>query len=273
MIDLHMHSTESDGEDNSFELIKKAKANGVSIMSITDHDVVSAYKHAVSYAKRSGIQLIPGIELNTSSEDGEFHILGYGIDVEAEALRKHTEWRKQDRVEWNQLLVHRLQSLGYAITWSDVLAEATGEIIVRTHIAAALVRKAYFRDARAAYQNLLIKGKPAYQPRSQFSAEEAIALIHRCGGQAFLAHPGTYLEPIPLTTLVRAGLDGIEAYHSLHSPAEASYWHQTASALGLRISGGSDYHGTHSKNPFPIGSVHLPEGIVAEWEREMEVSQ
>ncbi|TFD96615.1 PHP domain-containing protein [Jeotgalibacillus sp. R-1-5s-1] len=268
MLDLHMHSTASDGADSPALLVQKAKQAGVELMSITDHDSIGAYEEAAREAQIQGIHLITGIELNTSSQDGEFHVLGYGFDLYSTALADYLNWRVDDRMTWNQQLVQNLQSLGYEIEWEDVQEVATGSIIVRTHIAEALKKRGYFETAEEAYHSLLIKGKPAFEPRADFSVEEAISLIHQAGGKAFLAHPGLYTEAVPIERYLEAGLDGIEVFHARHRLKQTAYWLGKASDYGCLISGGSDYHGEQSKNPGPIGSVTIPDAIKRYWLKE-----
>lgn len=264
-MDLHMHSTCSDGALTPLELLKEAKQRGVSILSITDHDAIDGYHQGQVVATELGIYLIPGIELNTDGPEGELHILGYHFRPNDPSLLDYIEWRVDDRKEWSQAIVRRLQFLGYPIEWDSCLKRAQGGVVVRTHLADELVSLGCFPTSTEAYETLLKKGAKGYVPRSKFTAQEAIDLIHQIGGIAFLAHPGIYDFPISLPRLVDYGLDGIEVYHSKHRPQDCVYWEQEAERFGLRISGGSDYHGPQSRMPYPIGSVQIPDHVRQSW--------
>ena len=209
-----------------------------------------------------------GIELNTDGEDGELHILGYCFDPDHPSLLKHIRWRKEERTLWAKKMIARLRELKYDITFEDVTKYAKGDVIVRTHIAEALVERGYFKSTSDAYYTLLVKGQPAYVPREPFSATDAIALIHNCGGEAFLAHPGVYSFPFDAKKLINDGLDGIEVYHSKHRPEQIRYWYRFAKKHKLFISGGSDHHGPYSRSPYPIGSIQLDEQALAYWTKK-----
>ncbi|MGJ9384230.1 PHP domain-containing protein [Salipaludibacillus sp. CF4.18] len=138
-IDLHMHSTHSDGEMKPEELLYEALKNGVSVMSITDHDEISGYIEAIGIARRLGMALIPAIEFNTDGPQGELHILGYGMNPYYKKLIEYTTWRKDERLLWAEKIVAKLNELGYNIEWEDCLKRVTGNVIVRTHIAVAFI--------------------------------------------------------------------------------------------------------------------------------------
>ncbi|MDY7046684.1 MULTISPECIES: PHP domain-containing protein [unclassified Virgibacillus] len=268
--ELHIHSTFSDGGYNPAEIINKAAATGIQILSFTDHDAIGAYDAALRHAEANHITLIPGIELNTDGEDGELHILGYFFDPHHRKMFEYTLWRKQERTIWTKKINTLLNQLGYLITFEGVTQHVPGEIIVRTHIAEALAKEKYFTTAREAYEELLIKGKPAFVERAAFSAKDAIALIHDCGGEAYLAHPGTYSSPVPIDNLISYGIDGIEVYHSKHSEEDIHHWLAYAKKHELLVSGGSDYHGTEARNSVAIGSVQLDEQSKQHWMKRVD---
>ncbi|RXT04352.1 PHP domain-containing protein [Ammoniphilus sp. CFH 90114] len=264
-MDLHMHSTYSDGELTPEQLVREAKRNGISMMAITDHDAIEGYLEGQAHARREGITLIPGIELNTDGEQGELHILGYHFDPLHPAMQTHIKWRKQVRVEWGKRIVEKLASLGYSVEWKRCMARASGGVVVRTHIGDELVEQGYFQTSQEAYHKLLRKGAEAFVPREPFCAREAIVLIHQAGGEAYLAHPGIYPSLVDVEKLASWGLDGIEVYHSKHKREDVVYWRKEAERLHLKQSGGSDYHGPNSRNPFPIGSVTCSEEVYNQW--------
>lgn len=257
MIDLHIHSIYSDGFWTPQEIVENSIQKGLEIIAITDHDVLTGYEEALSYSKDT-LKVIPGIELNTDGPQGELHILGYQFDPQHPKLNNHVSWRVEDRFQWGKRIVENLRNLGYDISFNDCLKRVGKGVLVRTHIADELVSAGYFRNSKEAYEQLLKKGKPAFEERGSFSAEDAIKLIHEAGGLAFLAHPGIYKHEFHLQQLIDSGLDGIEVYHSKHSEKEQNYWGRMAEEFNLLISGGSDFHGPESRNPFPIGSVGIP---------------
>ncbi|MFA9457355.1 PHP domain-containing protein [Halalkalibacter sp. AB-rgal2] len=254
-IDLHMHSTHSDGAMTPREIVAEALRLGLSVISITDHDEISGYFEAKELATSCGLQLLSGIEFNTDGAQGELHILGYGFDSNHPSLLEYVKWRKEERRKWSKEIVERLQNLGYPIDWEDCWQRAGGQVIVRTHIADELVAKGFFSSSKQAYDQLLKKGGQAFVSRRGLSAEAAIGLIHECGGKAFLAHPGEYDWSYSFEALLEAGLDGIEVYYSKHEHRERMYWLKRAAKHQLLVSVGSDFHGYDSRSPYPIGSV------------------
>lgn len=268
-VDLHMHSTCSDGERTPVELVERAIQQGLTHMSITDHDAISAYAEAEEYAQSAGIELITGLEFNTFGPQGEIHILGYGIDLTNEKLLSYCKWRKEERKGWSQKIVKKLHHLSYSIEWENCFARANGAIIVRTHIADELVDKGYFDSSPEAFDTLLKMGSPAFVERAQFTTKDAIDLIHQCGGIAIVAHPGIYSFDWSLETLIEEGLDGIEAFYSKHEPEHTAYWLQQAKQYHLLVSVGSDFHGETSRNPMMIGSVDYDPVLVHPWVMEL----
>jgi len=260
-----MHTTCSDGELNPVELIKLASKQGLTHVSITDHDTILAYNEAIDAAELYNIELINGIEFNTSGPNGELHILGYGINLSNLLLINYCDWRRNDRIGWSKEIVKKLNELSYEIKWGKCFDRATGGIIVRTHIADELVDQGYFKTNEEAFETLLDKGKAAYIERAAFTSKEAINLIHECGGVAFLAHPGIYKFAWSLDVLIDEGVDGIEVFYAKHDKAETEKWLKRAIESGLATSIGSDFHGETSRNPQMIGTVRYDEKLVHPW--------
>lgn len=256
MIDLHIHSEYSDGHWTPREIVEDSVKKGLEIISITDHDVLAGYEEALSYRDNS-LKIIPGIELNTDGPLGELHILGYNFDPNNPSLREHVSFRVEDRLQWGRRIVAKLKRIGFTISFDNCLARVGKGVLVRTHIADELVEAGYFHSSKQAYEELLKKGKPGFEERGSFSATDAIKLIHEAGGLAFLAHPGIYKHEFNVQHLIDSGLDGIEVYHSKHSKEDQDFWGRIAVESNLLISGGSDFHGPESRNPFPIGSVEI----------------
>ncbi len=275
-MDLHIHSNCSDGELSPVELIELAADKRLTVISITDHDTISAYEEAEMKAKEFGIQLISGIEINTMGPNGELHILGYGINMANESLRAYCEWRKKERIGWSREIVEKLHQLDYDIHWENCYDRATGGVIVRTHIADELVEQGYFQSSDKAFYSLLAMNQPAYVAREQFTTKEAIDLIHASGGLAFLAHPGIYNFSWSLETLIEESIDGIEVFYAKHNKEQTTDWLEKATHHRLHMSVGSDFHGETSRNSQMIGTVPYDENTVHAWVeklRRQEVTQ
>lgn len=246
MIDLHVHSTFSDGTLTPPELIDLAEDRGLSCIAITDHDTTAGLDLAADYAKRSPVDFIPGLEI--SVDEPRAHILGYGIDSSYTPLQQTLEKVAESRRKRNPRIVQRLQDLGYDISMNDVAAQSNGEIIGRPHIARALVEKRYFDSITTVFERLIATGRPAYVDRKRLTAEEGIALIREAGGVAILAHPGllsTDLTEIEgrIVALTRLGLQGIEAIYTEHTHDLTKHLIEFAVAKGLIWTGGTDFHG------------------------------
>lgn len=249
IVDMHMHSTHSDGSLSPRELVDLAQAQGISLISLTDHDGLSGLPEAQARAAAVGIGFLPGVELSAHFKGGTCHILGYGIDPQHAGLNEALSRLRLARFTRNDHILARLNDLGYPLEKADFLAQAQGSKSPgRPHMAAALAAKGLVGNLQAAFTDLLAPGKPAYIPKEIFQPEEAISLIREAGGSSFVAHPVTLnLPPANMGTwlarMQQAGLDGIEVYNSLHSPPEAQFLRDLAQDLGLQISGGSDFHG------------------------------
>lgn len=265
MMDLHLHTTASDGKMSPIELLNEAKERGVSHLAITDHDTVDGYLQAREEAKRIGLALIPGIEWNTDGPDGELHILGYGMDLSHPRLLHVMDRRQQERIEWIAEIVDACNRLGLSVTVEECQARAQGSVLVRTHVAEALAARGHASSPQAAFETYLRKGCPAYVPRPAFTARDAVESTHEAGGIAILAHPGIYPFEIPFDNLLAYGIDGIEVYYSRHSAAQMAYWEREAKRNSLIRSGGSDFHGHNSRNPYPVGSVPIPSEVKEWW--------
>lgn len=264
-MDLHMHTTASDGKLSPTELLAEAKARGVRHLAITDHDTLDGYLAAREEARRLDIQIVSGIEWNTDGPEDELHILGYGLDISDSRLLHLMDKRQQERIAWISEIVERCNRLGMAITTQECLARAQGGVVVRTHVAEALAAHGYGATPQGLFDSYLRKGTPAYVPRPVFSAREAIEYTHEFGGIAVLAHPGIYRFEVQLKALLDYGLDGIEAYYPRHSAAQMACWEREAKRHHLIRSGGSDFHGHQSRNPYPVGSVPIPPEVKEWW--------
>jgi 3',5'-nucleoside bisphosphate phosphatase len=260
-IDLHMHSTCSDGTMTPRELIVYAKEKGLRTISVTDHDTISHIKDVLTAAAESDIEVIPGIEVSAEYDArGTMHILGYYIDPENDEIYDMLQDFRDGRDERNPKIIARLNELGLKIEYKDILKESAGQSVGRPHIARVLVNKGYVKDTKEAFDVYLAKGALAYFDRVRFSPEKIISVIHASGGLAFLAHPKQLgiknraeLETL-IEQLIVYGLDGIEVYSSCHMPKNIKLYLDLAKKYDLLISGGSDFHGG-TKGYIDMGSI------------------
>lgn len=249
MIDLHTHTTYSDGSLTPEELIIKAESLGIKALAITDHDTLSGLTEAVKMAKKHGIILIPGVEIEIYYPySGEFHLLGLGLKTFDGVLNKKLEELRGYRTERNRLIIERLNADGIDISYDYVKSLAGGDIIARPHFAAALVNYGVAKDKSDAFDNYLSRNAAYYVEKKTLQLKEAIELIHKDGGKAVVAHPQSlYLSWSKTRDVFRdfksMGLDGIEAWHGGNSKKDCTKYEKIASDLRLIVSGGSDYHG------------------------------
>ncbi len=245
MVDLHMHSSCSDGTYPPAALMQKCRDHGLQIVSLTDHDTTAGLAEARAAAENLGLQLINGIEFSCET-DREVHILGYQIDPADAAFLKTVNEQREERRLRTVKMVDKLRALGADITYADVLNETTGPTIGRPHIAAALVKKGFAADLSTAFQAYLAHNAPAYVKRVKLPPEKAIKLILAAKGIPVLAHPlltglGN-IRPL-IEELVSYGLKGIEAYYPAHTDGQCKEYESIAMQQRLLVTRGSDYHG------------------------------
>ncbi|MEZ0536266.1 PHP domain-containing protein [Caldicellulosiruptoraceae bacterium PP1] len=247
MIDLHVHTTASDGTFSPSEVVKIAKQSNLSAIAITDHDTILGIQEAKEKAEDLGIEVISGVEISADFEI-EMHILGYFIDVNNNKLIDNLLLLESFRHQRNPKIVEKLQQLGYNITIDEIIEVAKDSIIGRPHIAQVLVNKGYFNSPKEVFEKLLSFGKPAYVKKDKLKPFEAINILKESGGLAILAHPYKFLyleEGVEnvFEELKLYGLDGIEAIHSEHSDIETKKLIELANRFSFLITGGSDFHG------------------------------
>lgn len=265
-VDLHTHSLRSDGALEPAALIRRAAANGVKTMALADHDTLSGIAEAQRAGSEAGVRVIPATELNTESEWGDVHVLGYFLDPTDDALEDRLRWLRENRGRRIELMVERLRALGYDITLERVLEIAKGGALGRPHLASALLEKGHVPTYDSAFETLIAKGSPAYVTRIGLAPLEAVELVRRHGGVPSLAHPYTVvgLEAL-LPLLVGAGLAGIESYYPEHGPEFTTRCLELARVHDLVPTGGSDFHGRGEHGAEP-GGVHVPADTVARLE-------
>jgi predicted metal-dependent phosphoesterase TrpH len=266
LIDLHLHTTASDGRCSPLELVEQAAAAGLTVMAATDHDTTASVHEVRTRAADRGIEAIAGIEV-TAVEDGrDVHVLGYFLNPSDISLMAFLAEQRQIRVQRVLAIATRLQALGMPVDLTAALAAASqqsGRAIGRPQVARAMLEAGHVASTREAFDAWLGRDQPAFVPRSGPPPEAVIVTIHRAGGLASLAHPGRTAIDARIPALRDAGLDAIEAYHSDHDAAAAERYRRMADDLGLLMTGGSDYHGDPAHG-VPIGGSPLPR---AAWRR------
>lgn len=270
-IDLHVHTTASDGSFSPLEVVTHARETGLAAISITDHDTVDGVREILSAGIPADLKFITGVELSSTPPDpyrskGSFHILGYGIDPESRLLKEALSSLQLQRETRNPKMVMRLNDLGVAITLAEVEAEAGGAGVGRPHMASVMVRKKQVGSVQEAFDRYLANGRPAYVEKGRIDFKNAVSLIRAAGGLPVLAHPVTVgLPPDELEGLIadlaRQGLAGVEAYYSTHPPEFTRFLLSCAESLGLLVTGGSDFHGEYKAGinlGVGQGDLHVP---------------
>lgn len=241
-IDLHLHSTASDGVLSPSALIDAARAATVDVIALTDHDSIAGIVEARSAAAASGLRVIAGVELSAHDEDREIHMLGLHLD-RLDGMRARLELLTDGRRERAREIVRRLNETGVRIEFDDVIALAGNSALGRPHVARTLVAHGWAQDHRDAFERYLLPGRPGFVPKKRLPVDEAIAIVHDAGGLAVLAHPAPEDSLERLTTFARQGLDGLEVAHPSLAADDRARLHAAADHLGLVKSGGSDWHG------------------------------
>ena len=266
MIDLHLHTTASDGRLSPTRLVARAALAGVRVLAVTDHDTTDGYDEAAGEAARRGLELIAGIEITAVERGRDVHMLAYFFDRHEAAFAGFLAAQRATRVTRIADMAARLDALGLPVDIEQLLQEArahSSKSIGRPRLAHAMIAAGYVATVREAFDKWLGQGCPAFVPRTGASPEDVIAIVHRAGGIVSLAHPGRTKLDDRIPPLRDAGLDAIEVYHSDHDPEMVREYLALADRLGLLISGGSDFHGDPGEAIEP-GSSTLPE---AEWTR------
>lgn len=259
-VDLHLHTNRSDGSDPPEKMVDRAVACGLAGMAITDHDTVSGVDPAGREARLHGIEFLEGVEISTLYGRIEIHVVGLGIDTRNEPLLQALIRFREARAKRVDRMVARLNKLGIPIERSEVELQAgKGGALGRVHVARALVARKEARGVQDAFDKFLRSGRKAYVAKEMMLSKDAVALIHAAGGLAFVAHPGVGVTVSKLLPrLLDLGFDGIEVYHSKHTPGQVTEFTQLALERDLFITGGSDCHGTALKDTPDIGKVRVP---------------
>lgn len=259
LIDLHAHSTASDGVLSPQQLVRFARDCNISVLAVTDHDTLEGLPVALTEADRVGVHLVPGVEITAHVEDLEVHILGHFIDPDDHRLAEFLVSSRNDRIERARRMVEKLWTLGLPMEVDEVLRLAPGHSVGRPHVAQAMIKRGYVVSLKEAFDRYLTSGKPGYVERSRIPAALAIRAVKEAGGMASLAHPGDYNHDEIVPFLVQHGLDGLEVYHPEHDAGSVFRYERIRLEYGLLAVGGSDYHGTGGLRSIGLGSPALPE--------------
>lgn len=276
--DLHTHTTASDGTQRPAANVQMAFDAGLAAIAITDHDTVSGVAEALIAGLELGIEVVPGVEISTVAKGQDIHVLGYYIQIDNEQFLQRLASLRETRDTRNNMIIERLQQLGIDITMAEVLREVEniktkGDTVGRPHIAAVLLNKGYVSSISEAFDRYLGSGAAAYANPPRIEPATAIKWIQEAGGKAVLAHPGIYHDDALVEAITEQGLDGIEVYHSDHTPEEEAKYLLLAQRTGLLITAGSDFHGERGGVVFhaPVGSRRIGIDVLQSLKSEKEL--
>lgn len=258
-VDLHLHTLCSDGADPPASVVCRASELGLAAVAITDHDTVAGIPEARATAEALGVEFLPGVEISTWFDGAEVHIVGLGIREDEPVLAAGLQRQHETRRARVRRILELLRVQGAALDDEAVLRRGREGSLGRMHVAVALRDAGITRTVQEGFDRFLNTGRPAYVPKQMATAEDAVSWIHQAGGLAFVAHPGLgQATRRRLPALLALPFDGIEAYHTSHSPGETDGYIQLAQERELLIAGGSDCHGRIKGEPPEMGKVRVP---------------
>src|SRR5882724_13519109 len=262
-VDLHTHTTASDGTYSPTELVAEAARRGVRVLAITDHDSTEGLTEAMAAAEsHRPLEILPGIEINCDVEGAEIHVLGYLMDWQAPWFQDFCREQRRERRERVYRMAERLAALGMPIDAEEVFAIVKEGSAGRPHVAQVMVARGYVKTVREAFDKYLGSGKPAHVQRKKLTPEDAVRILRRAGGVPVFAHPGLADRDAIIPSLVAAGLMGIECIYSEHSPAQRGSYVELCRQHHLLATGGSDFHGP----PVRAAVLGNPPVPLAVWE-------
>ncbi|MDD5130823.1 MAG: PHP domain-containing protein [Candidatus Omnitrophica bacterium] len=254
--DLHVHTCCSDGTYTPAQLVKEAIARGISVLAIVDHDTTEAIAEALTLARGTDLEIIPGIELTAQHENQEIHILGYFLDFKNKELLEQLKLMQINRIERVHKIIKNLAGLGLKLDPATVFAISGKASVGRMHIARALVKNGLVGSTAEAFRKYIGDKSPAYVLGFRLGVEDAIKLIHTAGGLAVLAHPYMLRNDALIDKFASYGLDGIEVHYPEHSQSMVNFYLDLAKKLNLLVTGGTDFHGT-AKPEIKLGMIKI----------------
>ena len=268
-VDLHTHTTASDGTDSPARVVEQAARLGLAAVAVTDHDTAAGVHEAREAGERLGIRVVPGIEVSSDYRDNNIHILGYFLDTDSPALRPVLDWVSTERDERNRKMCDMLSAAGFDVTMEEMLEEYPAAVLGRPHFAEHLMRKGYVASVQEGFDRYLEVGRPFFLPKRRISVARAVETIRQSGGVAVLAHPYEYKYPENETVelieyAVELGIGGLECWYSLHTPEQTAHLLSLAERYDLAPSGGSDYHGVrkpHIAIGTGTGDMRVPDWV------------
>ncbi|MCU0578365.1 MAG: PHP domain-containing protein [Desulfobacterota bacterium] len=275
LIDLHTHSSASDGTLRPRELVEYAVKKGAAAIALTDHDTIEGLPEALQAAREKGFELVPGLEISADYPGGTMHILGYFIDPDDPVLGRELSRLQEARRERNPKIIAKLQQLGIPVTFDQVRALAPGQV-GRPHIAQAMLQIGAVKTLDEAFKKFLTKGAPAYVEKFRYPPEKAVDLIIRAGGVAALAHPFTlkFASPEELRGIVSSlkdrGLQGLECLYPEHTAEQTHRYSALGQELGLAVTGGTDFHGKNKEGVdllIGYGALRIPYSLLEQLKR------
>lgn len=257
-IDLHVHTTASDGYYTPREVVKLAHTLGITHLAVTDHDTTAGVKEALAAGNEYGVEIIPGLELSTLYEEQEIHILGYHQSPASPVLQEPLGSLASLRVRRAEKIVKKLCEAGYPLTMDEVKKKSKTGTLGRPHIALVLMDHGWVNSIEEGFAKFLNPGCPGFVSRVRISPLEAVSLIRKAGGVPVLAHPGGSFPADLWPFLLEAGLQGVEVYHPIHTAELQRKYLQIAEANQLVITGGSDFHGHDGQDLSYFGNMPIP---------------
>lgn len=260
-VDLHTHSVHSDGTWTATQVVERALARGLSAIALTDHDSVDGLDEARSRAAGTGLEIIPGVELSAHDGAVEVHVLGYYVDDHDAEFRLSLQQFREQRLLRAHAILERLETLGYDVSWDDVLERARGGAIGRPHIAEAMIAAGHVHSIDEAFRKFLGTRGAAYIPRRALTPRGALELVRRAGGVAAIAHPATMAKDLVVGEMAKLGLVGLEVIHPRHDAADRGRYQRLCEKYDLVATGGSDSHGERTGYS-QIGDGDVPAAAV-----------
>jgi 3',5'-nucleoside bisphosphate phosphatase len=268
-VDLHLHTIYSDGALSPYELIRLVNKSGLKVISISDHDNIQALEDATQLAKEFDIEVISGVELSTTINKKDVHILGYFVDYKNPKLLDYLNYFREERKRRAERMVAKLNNINIPLNIEAVMTKACSGSVGRPHVANAMLEAGFIGTYDEAFEKYIGINCPAYEEKIHFSPKDAIDLISSAGGLSFLAHPNRLLNDNELSFLIKSGIDGIEVVHPSHSDERERYYRGIINEYFLLESGGSDFHGNKPEEENLLGRFSVPYQVVENMKRRL----